>query len=266
MNKYKVTIITSAYRASFFMAGLLENVVSQTAFVQCKWVIVDVRPPSTIPCMSLESIVRYVQDYPNIYYERLSPDPSVYGVWNKVIQSTNSDYITNWNCDDRRYPDSIEKQIKFLDNNPQIDLVYNDHIWHRTPNWVPWNNKKVEQSINRSQSVASVESDEGLKPDYSLLALKNENLPHCDPVWRLSLHEKFGYFREDVHSVADYEFWMRCALGGSTFKKLNDVMGIYYVNPQGLSTNRKYGGRISEEMKSIITPLRNQITERLASE
>jgi hypothetical protein len=61
---------------------------------------------------------------------------------------------------------------------------------------------------------------------------------------------------------------MRCALGGSTFKKLNDVMGIYYVNPQGLSTsrNRSKSRIVRAEMKSVITPLRNQIAERLASE
>jgi glycosyltransferase involved in cell wall biosynthesis len=258
-SEYKVTIITSVYRASSFMVGLLENVVSQTAFAQCEWIIVDVNRPSTAHCIASESIVRYMKDYPNICYERLSPDPGVYGVWNEAIRCADSDYITNWNCDDRRYPDSLQKQIEFFDQNPDIDLLYNDQYWHTTPNWLPWDRRYAK--MNPYPIHHTLNGDKLLhktKPKYSLAAMEF-NLPHNDPIWRRDLHEKFGFFREDTITVADHDFWLRCAVRGSKFAKMDDIMGIYYCNPEGISTNINSQKDIRIEENNIILPIVNNI-------
>ena len=41
MSKPKVSIVTSVYKADLFIDGLLENVVSQTCFDQCEWIMIQ---------------------------------------------------------------------------------------------------------------------------------------------------------------------------------------------------------------------------------
>ena len=57
------------------------------------------------------------------------------------------------------------------------------------------------------------------------------------PMWRKSLHENNGLFDDSYRSAGDWEFWLRCAFNGSQFKKYSQPLGLYYFNPQGVSTN-----------------------------
>ena len=52
-------------------------------------------------------------------------------------------------------------------------------------------------------------------------------------MWRKSLHKKYGYFRSELTSAGDYEFWLRI---GKTenIVRLPEILGLYYKNQQGL--------------------------------
>jgi hypothetical protein len=57
------------------------------------------------------------------------------------------------------------------------------------------------------------------------------------PLWKKNLNQKFGYFDVSYPTASDYEFWFRCLEGGARFDKFYEVVGSYYYNPNGLSTN-----------------------------
>ena len=42
---------------------------------------------------------------------------------------------------------------------------------------------------------------------------------------------------EEYKSASDWDFWLRCAFAGSEYKKLSEPLGLYYFNPEGMSTN-----------------------------
>ena len=65
------------------------------------------------------------------------------------------------------------------------------------------------------------------------------NLPHNNPMWKKTLHDRFGAFEGKYGFAGDWEFWLRCAFGGAKFEKANQVLGIYYFNPVGISTNKE---------------------------
>ena len=77
------------------------------------------------------------------------------------------------------------------------------------------------------------------------------NQPHNNPMWRKELHKKHGFFDSKYRSAGDWEFFLRCAFGGEKFKKINDVLGLYYFNPNGISTNPKNSSWKQEEEKEI---------------
>ena len=56
-------------------------------------------------------------------------------------------------------------------------------------------------------------------------------------MWRKGYHDKYGVFDTEYKSAGDWEMWLRGASQGAKFKKINQVLGLYYMNPRGISTN-----------------------------
>tara|TARA_R110000824_G_C15178230_1_gene673520 strand:+ start:368 stop:1765 length:1398 start_codon:yes stop_codon:yes gene_type:complete len=252
MNRPRVSIITSVCRARDFIEGLLENIVSQTSFDKCELIMVQLDNKF---CQDTENIIKkYQEKYPNILYSRMKEDPGIYAVWNHCIQNASGDFVTNWNCDDRRQPDSLQKQIIFFDKNPDVDLLYNDQYYSGIPNWMPWEDKSVVSPVDHFYGQVTE------REQYSLASMVH-NLMHNDPIWRIGLHERFGYFREDTITCADHEFWLRCAINGSMFAKIEDITGVYYRNPIGISSDRRGHRARCRQRMQIIGPLIKIIQE-----
>jgi hypothetical protein len=112
---------------------------------------------------------------------------------------------------------------------------------------------------------------EQVKPDaqrsnfeqYTLEAMLRGNPPHNNPMWRKSLHEKNGWFEEKYKSAADWELWLRSAFNGSKFMKINEVLGAYYFNPEGMSTNPANVSWKQQEEKEIFKKYMSLYQERV---
>ena len=247
----RVSFMTSLFKPAGFLDGLLSNVTEQTVFDQCEWIIIH---PYGKDSEEEKILQPYVEAFSNIKYFQCEYDPGVYSIWNECVRQSSGEFLTNWNTDDRRYPDSTEKQLAMFEENPDVDLLYNDEYFHSTPNWLPWHTTRIGGNNVRHK----LNWRNRPKPHYSLEALKSMNLPHNDPIWRKSLHERYGFFREDTITVADHEFWLRCALEGATFAKTESVFGIYYTNPNGISTSGKNRRAILMEKRRVLGELYEQ--------
>ncbi len=220
-RKPQVSIITSVFKGDDFIKGFLEDIVQETIFDDCELIIINANSPDNEEPIILE----YVEKYPNIIYKRLSSDPGLYGVWNMAIKMATADFITNANIDDRRNHCSCEIQAKALKEDESIDLVYSDYLITYTPNQTFENNTYRWIVITHD-----------FKPENMRLCL-----PGPQPMWRKSMHEKYGCFDETFLSAGDWEMWLRSASKGSRFKKINDfVSGLFFDNPTGLSNNKDF--------------------------
>ena len=226
----KVTIVTSLYKGKNYIESFLQNITNQTIWDQCELFILDANSPDG----ELEYIKPYMEKYNNIRYERLDETIGIYQSWNYIIKNSNSEYLTNANVDDLLYPDCIEKHVEFLDLNNNIDVAYcfNIHLDY------------YELPANRIGDIWET-------TDFDLEAMLNCNLAQNHPVWRRSLHDKYGYFREEYFSASDWEFWLRCATLGSKFKLIPEILGMYYRNPEGMSSNFFNMKRNVSEIKKI---------------
>lgn len=235
----KISLVTSVFKADDYIEQLMEDMTRQTIFEEkCEWIILNVDPPGTE--FDEEIILKYVEKYPNnIIYKRLEEDPGIYDTWNMGIKMATGEYVTNVNCDDRRAADGLEKQAKMLVANSDIDLVYNDSYLLHEPNImfedVPSNSKRY----NFEQ--------------FSKEAMLRGNLPHNNPMWKRELHDKYGYFNQHYKSAGDWDFWLRCAFGGAKFKKHPEILGVYYFNPEGMSTNPAHDSWKKEHEREIFT-------------
>jgi glycosyltransferase involved in cell wall biosynthesis len=244
----KISLITSVFNADQYIDQLMEDVTKQTVFNdKCEWIILNANPKGE----DYEEMVikQYMKKYPNnIKYERLENDPGIYAVWNKAIKMSTGEFITNMNCDDRRRPDCLEQQAKMLVLNTNFDLVYNDSYIVNTPNTC-W------------EDIEPLSTQRYNFEHFSKEAMIRGNLPHNNPMWRKSLHEKYGYFNEQYKSASDWEFWLRCCFEGSKFIKEDEILGIYYFNPKGMSTNPEHNDWKLKEEKEIFMNYVNKLKE-----
>ncbi len=227
----KVSIITSVYNGDLFIEGFMANIVNQSIFTDCELIMINANSPGNEEVV----IKKYMQKYRNIRYLRLDKDPGVYAVWNLAIRISNAEYITNANLDDRFKDDCYEKHAKALEAHSHIDLVYSNFYVTQTPNGVFGNAKNCI-----AREIA----------EFSKRAMQ-QPLPNNHPMWRKSMHVKYGFFNENFKHAGDFEMWLRAVKEGAQFLKIPGFYSLYYYNPDGLSTNIKKNQAIRLEEYEI---------------
>ncbi|MBR8828228.1 MAG: glycosyltransferase family 2 protein [Gomphosphaeria aponina SAG 52.96 = DSM 107014] len=248
----KVSIITSVFAGDKYIEEFLNNITEQTIFYQCELILINPNSPG-----NEEPIIReYLEQYPNIIYQKLESDPGLYAVWNLAIKMARGEYITNANLDDRHSPQHLEKHLEFLEQNPDYDVVSapilvtkkSNETWHKNTAYTVWYTE-FRQGGNEYLGVQEFfqsEYENAIKTGR----VKSYNFTHCLPVWRKKIHEKNGYFDEESYGTsADWEFWLRCAVNGSKFQLLKAPLGLYLEDQ--LSHNRTYKNKQEFEQKII---------------
>jgi hypothetical protein len=244
----KISIIASVFAADDDIAGFLEDISRQSVFELCELQLCDL-PASHRDAVAVEAIIRHYADrYSNIRYQKLSADPGLYEIWNSLIRESRGRYIAMAPLDDRRAPECLEHLLLALEMNPQVDVVCAGVHATRRPG-ERWERHSAYRTYgcgfnwqqNDTSSLGS-DADFGIHDlfyrDESGAWIDSDCLPHCMPLWRKSLHERFGFFDEAAHGpLADWEFWVRCAAGGARFRLLRTVLGLYLENPN--SHNRR---------------------------
>jgi len=245
LHNPKVTIITSLYDGDKFIKGFMEDITRQTVFHECELVIVDAHSPGN----EYKIIKPYIKQFPNIIYIKLQYDPGIYAVWNMVIRMARGKYLTNANVDDRLHPRSIEIHAQELDKNPHIDLVYSNCFWSEIPN----------------QTFEECMQEEKMRIlSYPHFERNFQYRVGNHPMWRKSVHTKYGMFNEQLKVAGDWEFTLRLAKHGAKFKKIDALYGVYYKNPKGLSTNEE-NSRAVDEAHLVMYWYRDFMHTRLAS-
>ena len=235
--KPKISLFTSLFKGSEHLRGFLEDIEGQTMFKECELVIIGANSPEK---EEEEAILQpYLHKYRGhgnglIRYLPLDYDPGVYAVWNLCIKECSSELLSNANVDDRKHPEHLEKHYEALQASPDVDLAYADIAVTYKPN----------ETFEKNSAVFVQNF-----PEYSFLNLLKCNMPHNNPVWRRSIHEKNGFFREDMISASDFDMWLRAATNGSKFKRVDGVLSLYYKNPEGISTK---GDTLDEAVAEVV--------------
>lgn len=228
MNTYRCSIFCSFFKGGKFIEGYLNNVYEQSVFEDVEFIFLDCNSPEDEGLNYLTKI----KDK-NIKYRRLDNDPGLYAAWNIAVKMCNAPIIGNWNIDDRKNREGLEILIKQFEKDENLDIAYGITYISKKPN---------EQYADNSF--------EHIYPclDHSLENLFKNNSPHCMPLWKKNLHDKFGYFDETYETASDGDFWLRCAIGGATIKKISHPVGLYFENPNGRSTNPETLKKMVEEV------------------
>jgi len=213
-----LTVFCPLFKGAIFIEGYLEDMVSQTIFSEVDFHILDCGSPQ-----NESSVIEKFLGYTNIHYERLDEDPGLYEAWNICCKNASTELVGNWNVDDRKSPWSLEALRQPFVLDMDLDISYGPTLISKTAN-ENWG--KIKQA-----SLFPC-NDTGKWEDLII-----NNNPHCMPVWKKTIHDRFGYFNTQYKTAADSDMLIRAVKGGAKIKKVTDIVGIYFDNPQGRSTN-----------------------------
>jgi len=223
-TKSKISVITSIYKGKRYLLNFLNNIYQQTSFREQEFIIAHAK--SIYQDEEEKEILNFIKlnNIQNVKYFKLDYLPNVQESMNFMIGKATGEIISIWNVDDNRKINSLEKISKFFDLNPKCQIVYHDC----------YQTTKENQTFENNSSNG--ELYEHSKNDYS-----SENMIKClpgpMPSWRREIHQKVGFFDSRLKFAGDWDFWLRCARQGIRFHKIGPTMGLYYQNPEGLSTN-----------------------------
>jgi glycosyltransferase involved in cell wall biosynthesis len=233
----KVTAIVSTYKSAAFLRGCLEDLTGQTLYArgEVEIIVIDSGSPD-----NEGDIVRDMQRaHPGIRYLRTERE-TLYAAWNRAIGMARGRYLTNANTDDRHRADALEVMAARLDGDPGLAVVYGDCLITERPN-----ESYARNSARRRHSW----------PDFSYAELQRRCIVGPQPMWRKSLHERWGLFDERYTVAGDMEFWLRIGRD-ERFEHLPEALGLYYENPTGLEwgSGRTHAETLEIQARYSTTP------------
>jgi hypothetical protein len=196
----KVSAIVSAYYADQYLDKRLHNLFEQ-----------DPRPEIVVVAQIGSREAEIIHRYRNLITYIITPNiPTIYQAWNMAIRFSNCEYITNANCDDLAYDGTFALMAEALDTMPEVSVVYGDN------------------------HVSTSDNDVHLhqRGDSNFRILQSKCFVGPFPMWRKSLHDKYGYFDESLQVAGDYEFWLRIAKNNEKFYHIRNPLGLYYQHTE----------------------------------
>lgn len=197
----QVSALVSAYHAAEFITARLDNLMAQQP-----------TPEIIVICQRGSAEHMTATEYPcrNVKIIQTEDIPSIYAAWNMGIYAATGDFLTSANTDDIFYPGALAAMVAELEKT-EADICYS--MLHKL------RNGKVEHWDRR---VGGVE------------VLRRWCIIGPMPVWRKSLHTRYGMFDESFSIAGDFEFWLRCVTGGAKMCYIPRPLGLYHSRPDSL--------------------------------
>ena len=174
-------------------------------------VIVDTGSPT-----NEKGIVEEFQKrYDNIVYIRTEHRESSHSAINRCIKAARGKYVTLACTDDRHKKDAFERMVAVLEARPDVALVYAN-------SYVTWTENETFENHTRVSEYRWA--------DFDPVRLLFGCYVGPQPMWRKSIHDKYGYFDERLESAGDWDFWLRMA-EGETFLHIDEFLGVYLYSP-----------------------------------
>lgn len=204
---HKLAVMVSLYNSGQWVESRLKN-------------LLDTVPRDEIEIWCINSNSPDPRDHdipynlqPHVKYVRQPERTSVYESWNVVIQQSESRYLCNANSDDIVAPDCYQKLMSVLDKDKDIGFAY--------PSWYC--------TAKDNQQWPPIEVDPNGYPGNYMGDIERGGVGHF-PLWRKSLHDKYGLFDNRFKALGDADFWARCyhkSKGKVRFFWLNEHLACY---------------------------------------
>lgn len=194
----RVSIVMPAYNDERFIAETIQSVLDQT-YEDFEFIITNNGSKD-----ETGNLIKAFTD-PRIKLLTLEKNRGHCGGMNNSIRAAKGEFLSLLNGDDLYAPNKLEKQVKFLDENPHVGIVfsYADIIDKDSNTFTGQSNYKgVFERPNQANRFNWL----------SYFFLNNNFLCHPSALMRKKCQEDIGFFDERYALFLDFDYWIRACL------------------------------------------------------
>lgn len=187
----KVSVLIPSYNLSKFIGESIESVLRQS-FTDWELLIEDDGSQDD----SIGVISAFTD--PRISLVSRGENIGANGTTNNLVKRAKGEYIALLAADDVWEPTKLEKQVAYLDSNPECGIVFG-HPRFMLENGEP--HKYPQEGIEDIKNLIRTSWQERFKLGNCLFISTS--------LYRKSLHDELGYFSEELSILADLEWYVR---------------------------------------------------------
>ena len=246
----KLAVILPAYNAENFIAECLESLLNQTFSDFC---ILAVNDAST------DNTGNILEDYAakdtrlRVYHlPQNQGEPAVMQFAMDMLNYMNVEYVARMDADDICVPHRFEKQVQYLDEHPEIDILGSNALL--------FNNGKTDKATKVSTLPLL---DKDIKAHFSLA---RDNIINPSSMWRHSSIKALGINYAQTATAPDFHMWVQCALHKKTFANLPEPLLLYRIHQaQASKIHDKISESVQYSMELWISHLFPELTPKEVS-
>ncbi len=211
-----VTVVMPAYRAAEYIGAALDSVLTQT-YADYEIIVVNDGSPDTV---ALEHALAAYRD--RIRYIN-QDNRGCSAARNVAVRAALGRLVAFLDADDYWEPEYLSEQVKFLESNPSVDLVYSDGLL-------------VGDSPLAGRTFMRTTPSRGDVTLQALLEARCTVLLSGTLVRRQSILD-VGLFDEGLRCSEDYDLWLRLAMNGGRLAYQRKVLLCKRIHSASLSAD-----------------------------
>jgi len=148
---------------------------------------------------------------------------------NRIIETTDSDYVARMDADDVSLPERIQRQIDFLEGHPQTDLV-----------------GTFAYEIDEEGRVLFRKKMPINSADVRRLTPRRNPFIHPTVVFRRRFFDKAGLYRSGFPLTEDLELWIRALAQGIEGSNIPEFLYQFRIDKRFWSRRRGFAFALAE--------------------
>lgn len=226
----KLAVILPAYNAENFITECLDSLLNQTFSNFCILAVNDASTDNTGKI--LETYAAKDARLRVYHFSENQGEPAVMQFTMDILKEMDVEYVARMDADDICVPHRFEKQVQYLDEHPEIDILGSNALL--------FNDGQTDKATKVSTLPLL---DKDIKAHFSLA---RDNIINPSSMWRHSSIKALGINYAQTATAPDFHMWVQCALHKKTFANLPEPLLFYRIH-QGQAS--KIHDKISESVQ-----------------
>lgn len=215
MRMPRVSVIIPVYNGELYLSETLDSVMKQTF---TDWEIIVVNDGSTDKSLEIMEEYAALDERVRVISK---PNGGVSSARNVAMNNAKGEYFSFVDADDMWVPEKLEKQIAFMDKNPNIALIYSD-----ISILIDGNIRTQNMFLNRKFHKGHIFDQ--------LFYFNFISTPTV--MLRKKIIEQHGNFSTRFRGIEDYDLWLRIA-DKNEIGYINERLAIYRIHANNTSGN-----------------------------